>query len=225
MFGKRILSLLSALMVGLVLLSACTPTVKKTHISRPHDSYAGLGNGERNIITGTVAGLFAGGVKHTAMPHLAIAGAVLGAGISGTPTGLTKRLHKSSIEVVHYGDNIRVIIPSDEIFVFNTAKINYRYYTAMNDVVRLMRFYNGNDITVAAYNDDVDRSKQHLMLSDNRAQAVRAYLWSHGIDAHYTHAVGMGSNLPSADNYSVRGQHYNRRVEITVRSPEWNSFV
>ncbi len=206
-------------------LGACTPTYKQSKFNPPHDSFSNIDNVERNTVTGGAIGALFGVMGQPGVRALGIAGVGVGLGVSATPAGLTNRLRKSGIEVVRLGDNVRIVIPSDEVFYFNSTDFKNRYYPALNDVAHLLKFFPRTDIAIAAYNDAVDKSKAHQQLSTQRAEAVRSYLWAHGIDSHYTYAVGMGSKDPVANNIKSYGMRANRRIEITLRSPEWNSLV
>lgn len=53
-------------------------------------------------------------------------------------------------------------------------------------------------------------------LSEQRAEAVRAYLESQGIAAANLTAQGFGKEKPVSDNTTAKGRQQNRRVEIIV---------
>jgi OOP family OmpA-OmpF porin len=57
-------------------------------------------------------------------------------------------------------------------------------------------------------------AKQKLSL--RRAEAVKAYLVSKGIEANRIYTEGKGKKQPVADNNSAEGRAKNRRVEIEV---------
>ncbi|MFN7196476.1 MAG: OmpA family protein, partial [Hylemonella sp.] len=53
-------------------------------------------------------------------------------------------------------------------------------------------------------------------LSVRRAEAVKAYLASKGIDKNRLYTEGKGEKQPVADNRTAEGRAKNRRVEIEV---------
>ena len=72
-------------------------------------------------------------------------------------------------------------------------------------------------IVVQGYTDSQGSDAFNLELSRQRAEAVRAYLVSHGIAADRATAEGYGPARPVADNASPEGRADNRRVEIVVQ--------
>jgi outer membrane protein OmpA-like peptidoglycan-associated protein len=58
--------------------------------------------------------------------------------------------------------------------------------------------------------------EQNLELSERRANTVREYLSSRGVDAERLQTVGLGENHPVASNETPTGRAANRRVEIST---------
>ena len=71
-------------------------------------------------------------------------------------------------------------------------------------------------ISIEGYTDARGSDTRNQELSQQRAEAVRAYLVQKGIDAPRVAAVGKGEASPIADNESAEGRATNRRVEIVV---------
>jgi outer membrane protein OmpA-like peptidoglycan-associated protein len=55
-----------------------------------------------------------------------------------------------------------------------------------------------------------------MKLSQDRAEAVRDYLGSKGVDAGRLQARGFGPDRPVEDNGSAAGREKNRRVEFAI---------
>jgi outer membrane protein OmpA-like peptidoglycan-associated protein len=55
-----------------------------------------------------------------------------------------------------------------------------------------------------------------MTLSENRANAVRSYLVSQGVNGDAVVAKGFGKSSPVADNATAAGRQMNRRVELVV---------
>jgi outer membrane protein OmpA-like peptidoglycan-associated protein len=72
-------------------------------------------------------------------------------------------------------------------------------------------------IVVYGFTDSTGTVDHNMVLSQQRAQAVRDYLVTKGILPDLVTAQGKGPAEPVADNTSVEGRAQNRRVEIVVK--------
>jgi OOP family OmpA-OmpF porin len=73
-------------------------------------------------------------------------------------------------------------------------------------------------IEVAGHTDDMGPGDTNYSLSERRANTVRDFLISEGIDPTRITAVGYGESQPIRDNRTPEGRATNRRVELRVRS-------
>jgi OOP family OmpA-OmpF porin len=71
-------------------------------------------------------------------------------------------------------------------------------------------------VRVVGYTDSTGTAERNAELSKQRAEVVRDYLISIGVDAKKVEAVGAAASNPIADNTTKEGQAKNRRVEIEV---------
>ena len=74
----------------------------------------------------------------------------------------------------------------------------------------------GLTITVEGHTDSVGGDDYNMKLSENRANAVRTYLVSQGLNSGIVTAQGFGKMRPVADNSTAAGRQQNRRVEMVV---------
>jgi outer membrane protein OmpA-like peptidoglycan-associated protein len=74
----------------------------------------------------------------------------------------------------------------------------------------------GLTITVEGHTDSVGGDGYNMKLSENRANAVRTYLVSQGLNSGIVTAQGFGKTRPVADNSNAAGRQQNRRVEMVV---------
>lgn len=72
-------------------------------------------------------------------------------------------------------------------------------------------------IVVEGHTDSRGSDAANVALSQQRAEAVRQFLVSQGMDASRIRAVGRGEHQPIADNASTEGRANNRRVEIVIQ--------
>jgi outer membrane protein OmpA-like peptidoglycan-associated protein len=70
---------------------------------------------------------------------------------------------------------------------------------------------------VEGHTDTQGKDDANMVLSQNRANAVRDYLIQHEIAADRITAAGLGEGRSISDNSSAEGRANNRRVEIVVR--------
>ncbi|MBU6437612.1 MAG: OmpA family protein, partial [Betaproteobacteria bacterium] len=66
------------------------------------------------------------------------------------------------------------------------------------------------------YTDSIGSDAYNQKLSVRRAEAVKAYLVSKGIEANRVYTEGKGKTNPVASNKTAEGRAKNRRVEVEV---------
>jgi outer membrane protein OmpA-like peptidoglycan-associated protein len=76
--------------------------------------------------------------------------------------------------------------------------------------------HQGLKMAIGGYTDSVGGDAFNMTLSENRANAVKAYLISQGIDPNSMTSTGYGMSNPVADNGTSAGRQQNRRVEIII---------
>jgi OOP family OmpA-OmpF porin len=72
------------------------------------------------------------------------------------------------------------------------------------------------DINIVGHTDSVGTEEYNQELSVRRANAVKDYMVSEGIDPGIIDVKGMGEADPVASNATAEGRAQNRRVEISV---------
>jgi outer membrane protein OmpA-like peptidoglycan-associated protein len=86
----------------------------------------------------------------------------------------------------------------------------------LSEVAKALKAQGYKRLIVEGHTDSRGAPSSNEALSLSRAQAVRSYLISEGIDSGKIEAVGHGSRMPVADNNTADGRANNRRVEIVV---------
>jgi outer membrane protein OmpA-like peptidoglycan-associated protein len=71
-------------------------------------------------------------------------------------------------------------------------------------------------ILITAHTDSVGTAAKNLLLSQNRAEAVRAALSERGLGAGKVEVAGMGARQPIADNATEAGRQRNRRATVQI---------
>ena len=122
------------------------------------------------------------------------------------------------------GKNLKV----KELKVGESYTINDVLYTTssavMNDrskfiLLGFSRFLHQNptlNVSIQGHTDDVGDAAENLVLSTDRAEGVRAYLVSLGIDESRLSAKGYGKTMPKFENNSVANRAKNRRTDFVI---------
>lgn len=103
---------------------------------------------------------------------------------------------------------------------FETAKATLKpeSFEQLDQLVSLMEDASKLVIEIAGHTDNVGSESSNLKLSEDRAESVRAYLISKGVDDNRIMAKGYGKSMPVASNDNEKGRALNRRVEFKVLS-------
>ena len=98
---------------------------------------------------------------------------------------------------------------------FDTNKSDLRpESTPELERLRAMIAEYGKPVVIEGHTDSVGSDDYNMELSGRRAEAVRAYLVAHGVDAGLIQTVGKGETEPVADNGTDDGRQANRRVVV-----------
>lgn len=120
-----------------------------------------------------------------------------------------------------YEVKIMIDPPKDYVLdnvYFETGKSSLKAtsYKALNDLVEVLKLKSAMVIEIQGHTDNVGKDEDNLKLSQDRADEVKKYLVSKGIDATRVTAKGYGATMPIADNTSDSGKAKNRRTSLKV---------
>ena len=98
---------------------------------------------------------------------------------------------------------------------FDTGKSTLRpeSYEHIEPVVEFLTYKPSAIIELSGHTDNVGQPKKNQKLSEDRANAVRDYIISKGIEGNRIIAVGYGQERPIASNDTEEGRQLNRRTE------------
>ncbi len=102
------------------------------------------------------------------------------------------------------------------LFDTGKASIKSQSEAVLGDIIAILKEYPTAKFTVEGHTDSVGSEKLNQRLSDSRANSVKEYLTSHGIDAFRLSALGYGESKPIDTNKTRKGRANNRRVEINL---------
>ena len=86
--------------------------------------------------------------------------------------------------------------------------------SVLAEVAKMLQQNPDVKVSVEGHTDNVGSAAANQTLSEKRAQAVVAWLSSHGIEGSRLQAKGWGASKPVEDNATEEGRAKNRRVEL-----------
>jgi len=119
------------------------------------------------------------------------------------------------IYMLHIKEGIKVKI-ENLFFATNKTYILPQSEQAMADLATFLLENPSVTIHITGHTDAVGTDEANQILSEGRANAVRADLIKRGVAEERMTAEGKGEKEPVADNDTEEGRQLNRRVEFTI---------
>ena len=110
----------------------------------------------------------------------------------------------------------KVTYAADAFFDFDKSVLKPEGRAKLDDLVSKIQGINLEVIIAVGHTDSVGSDAYNQKLSVRRAEAVKAYLISKGIERNRIYTEGKGEKQPVADNRTAEGRAKNRRVEVEV---------
>jgi outer membrane protein OmpA-like peptidoglycan-associated protein len=131
---------------------------------------------------------------------------------------LRQRLLQQFNAVLPTRETPRGLVVNMQDVLFDTGKYDLKAEAreALAKFAGIVISHPGLNLQVEGYTDSTGTAELNQKLSEQRANAVRDYLMSQGIDTNTLSAVGYGMNYPVAPNNTAAGRKQNRRVELVV---------
>jgi OOP family OmpA-OmpF porin len=110
----------------------------------------------------------------------------------------------------------KVTFAADAFFDFDKAVLKPDGKAKLNDLVSKLQDLNLEVIIAVGHTDSIGSDSYNQKLSVRRAEAVKSYLVSKGVESNRVYTEGKGEKQPVATNKTAAGRAQNRRVEIEV---------
>ncbi len=103
-------------------------------------------------------------------------------------------------------------------FATGSAKLLAKSNASLNNIYSILNDNPTYMADISGHTDNTGKAEKNQAISEARANAVKAYLVSKGIDESRLTAAGYGQDKPVANNKTAAGRAKNRRVEIGIRN-------
>ncbi len=110
----------------------------------------------------------------------------------------------------------KVTFAADAFFDFNKAVLKPEAKAKLDDLTGKLKGITLEVIIAVGHTDAIGGDAYNQKLSVKRAESVKAYLVTKGIEPNRIYTEGKGKKQPVADNKTAEGRAKNRRVEIEV---------
>ncbi|MGB3946488.1 MAG: OmpA family protein [Bacteroidia bacterium] len=114
---------------------------------------------------------------------------------------------------IEIGETIRL---NNIFFDLAKATLKEESFPELNRLVKYMIDNPSMEIEIAGHTDNVGSEQTNNILSQDRANTVKAFLVSKGILETRIIAKGYGKNKPVTTNETEEGRQFNRRVEFSI---------
>jgi OOP family OmpA-OmpF porin len=110
----------------------------------------------------------------------------------------------------------KVTFAADVLFDFDKAVIKPEGKSKLDDLANKVKGINLEVVIAIGHADSIGSDEYNQRLSVRRAESVKAYMVSRGIEPNRVYTEGKGEKQPVASNRTSDGRAKNRRTEIEV---------
>ncbi len=110
-----------------------------------------------------------------------------------------------------------ITLSGDALFDFDKSNLRPDAVAALDTTVQKYKGSKLNSMTIVGHTDSKGSDPYNQGLSERRADSVRDYLISQGLEGSKISTSGRGESDPAASNDTADGRQQNRRVAITAQ--------
>jgi OOP family OmpA-OmpF porin len=110
----------------------------------------------------------------------------------------------------------KVTFAADVLFDFDKSVIKPEGRSKLDDLAAKVKGINLEVVIAIGHADSIGSDEYNQRLSMRRAESVKAYMVSRGVEPNRVYTEGKGEKQPVASNRTTDGRAKNRRTEIEV---------
>lgn len=111
----------------------------------------------------------------------------------------------------------KISLSADALFDFDKSNLKADGLSSLDKLLAGIKGVPVDVVIVVGHTDSVGSDAYNMGLSLARAEAVKTYLVSRGVEFKRVRAVAKGESQPVADNTTAEGRAKNRRVDVEVQ--------
>jgi outer membrane protein OmpA-like peptidoglycan-associated protein len=203
-----------------IALTGCQATQRQNATTGESEANSATQGALIGALAGAVAGAATGDSKDRGKRALigAAGGAAVGGGIGyyfdRQEAALREELMNSGVQVERVGENQLLLRLENGIgFDSGSYALESSIHNTLRGVARILVEYPDTSLVIEGHTDSESTNQ---ILSERRAESVRAFLISQDVAAGRAIARGNGERYPLCDNNTSQGRACNRRVEIQI---------
>ena len=139
--------------------------------------------------------------------------------VPGIAQNTTTQTTKPAVQAPTPGsyEDFRQTVGDTIYFDFDKIEIKPGFQEQLDKAVAWMKKYNKQALTIEGHTDERGTREYNLALGERRAQAVRKYLASKGMDPNLIHTISYGKERPAVAAAGDLAWMYNRRAVLFVQ--------
>jgi len=126
------------------------------------------------------------------------------------------RQEMEGVRIVRMGEGIKLTFDGSIMFAKNSSTLSASSKKSLDRIAASLVKYPYRRVVIEGHTDGTGSVKHNQTLSEQRAEAVAAYLGTQKVERAKIDIKGYGEKQPLFSNDSAQGRKQNRRVEIVI---------
>jgi len=134
---------------------------------------------------------------------------------------LSQAVETSRTAMVFREKNLLVVtLSGDAVFNMNSATVKTAAGSEIHSIANVIAQHPNSFVRVEGHTDSRGSEFNNMLLSKDRAEAVKNLLIQRGVDASRIEIIPFGESKPLISNQTEAGRRKNRRVEIKIATSD-----